>query len=694
MFAEDLDPFLMDESGEVRNRIKFVQNIIRPYVEYYTGSVIRMSMTAQAQSISALASDRREKAYNELMFADYFTRLIPSFASDYMRERLPLGETPEETSEIFHNLWKDQFEEDVNVIMDAIATKSEIEDKKVQLARNIALDGIGILFEDDKFGEQVWEVVDPQQFFFDVTAKRPDLRDAEFMGEWCVSSLADILEKYPELSPKTRTLLEEGSRHAVSYTAPHNIVGFQYGRTNGKIPRYRMYWRDIEEDEWGIVLDDNNTPCIKNLVQDDRYTERDLIPNNRLKDYVKDNTWIERVFKMKNKKIIPCDIVRYVDFIPQEFIANAKGDIVLGYGIRPYQTKYSYQYNYPDYPYKCYCWALVKGEILSPIDDLISPQRFLNRLISMAESQINNFRGSGVFYDKDMIDPEQGEEGVLRSMNLGKPIGVNANGQLNNSVIPYGNQLGTGTLELFNVAQTMKAMAESIIGGGESLMGQGGAYRASATVAQQNLTQGTTMQEPVFYAINKIILQAYESMANRGRRILCDSQSRLTVTIGEKGVKVINLSKEFDIEQFRVKIVRSANPEQEKQAANEMLMALLERQLISHEIFAEYYNKANLNSIGSAIRKHSQFLIESARIQTRAQQKQMAQEKEAAQAQMELNNLEQDKEDQFRTAELQAKMQGKQQAPQQVPAQNKQNQQVSYGEAKLLENLMSAQDKL
>ena len=33
MFYEDLDAFLMDESGESRNRIKFVQNIIRPFVE-------------------------------------------------------------------------------------------------------------------------------------------------------------------------------------------------------------------------------------------------------------------------------------------------------------------------------------------------------------------------------------------------------------------------------------------------------------------------------------------------------------------------------------------------------------------------------------------------------------------------------------------------------------------------------------
>ena len=33
IFKEDLEPFLMDESGDVRNRIKFVQNYIRPKVD-------------------------------------------------------------------------------------------------------------------------------------------------------------------------------------------------------------------------------------------------------------------------------------------------------------------------------------------------------------------------------------------------------------------------------------------------------------------------------------------------------------------------------------------------------------------------------------------------------------------------------------------------------------------------------------
>src|SRR3989304_7501703 len=42
IFEEDLEAFLKDESGDVRNRIRLVYNMIQPMVQQYIGNAIRM----------------------------------------------------------------------------------------------------------------------------------------------------------------------------------------------------------------------------------------------------------------------------------------------------------------------------------------------------------------------------------------------------------------------------------------------------------------------------------------------------------------------------------------------------------------------------------------------------------------------------------------------------------------------------
>jgi len=81
IFDEDLDAFLMDESGEVRNRIKFVQNIVKPYVEYYRGSAIRMDISATAMS----SSHRRSQ---------YFNGDLPALKSSTVRQSQAVSSNP------------------------------------------------------------------------------------------------------------------------------------------------------------------------------------------------------------------------------------------------------------------------------------------------------------------------------------------------------------------------------------------------------------------------------------------------------------------------------------------------------------------------------------------------------------------------------------------------------------------------
>ena len=42
IFDEDLESFFMDETGNVRNRLKIAKNLIKPMVEQYVGNAVRL----------------------------------------------------------------------------------------------------------------------------------------------------------------------------------------------------------------------------------------------------------------------------------------------------------------------------------------------------------------------------------------------------------------------------------------------------------------------------------------------------------------------------------------------------------------------------------------------------------------------------------------------------------------------------
>ena len=129
-----------------------------------------------------------------------------------------------------------------------------------------------------------------------------------------------------------------------------------------------------------------------------------------------------------------------------------------------------------EFPYKAYTWAYDKGEILSPLDDAIQPQRFINRLLSVAESHINNSRGTGSVIAKDAVDPRDGEESIVRSINTSKPIFVDTTrtGSVQNSVGQYGSNLGQGTMALFNVIKEMQVAMQDVTGINEAMTGTQG----------------------------------------------------------------------------------------------------------------------------------------------------------------------------------------------------------------------------
>ena len=119
------------------------------------------------------------------------------------------------------------------------------------------------------------------------------------MGDWKLASLSDICEECPSISMIDIKRLEKASSINAMYTGLHNLASFEYNHSNGKIPVYCLEWRDIESDTFGAVINDNGVPELA-IINNDKisaYTNKDLIKVKDLKQYAKDNFWIDKVLK-------------------------------------------------------------------------------------------------------------------------------------------------------------------------------------------------------------------------------------------------------------------------------------------------------------------------------------------------------------------------------------------------------------
>lgn len=643
IFDEDLEAFLMDESGEVRNRIKWIQNIIKPFVEYYRGAAIRMDLNAEIISMSRESRNRREDAMDRLL---YWQRIMKAMqdarnpqAAQQIQQEIGLKDSEGATLESFNNLYVDNMILKMQNLLKYISsTRNDVANQKRRLSEDLALSGMCIMKETDFNGEQVWGRVAPERFIFDNTCEDDTFTDAEFMGEFRMASSSDIYEMYPTLSYSDKQLIETSMTTGSMGMGMHNLMSFYFNYAQ-KTPIYEMYWRDIESTRHAAFFDQYGYPVLEEVTEDRPLNE--AIPVEQLKLMTDGYDWIKQTLNKgsdkitQNSRVIETEQIRYCIFMPMEY-SNAGKDIVLEYGKRRYCQKNKLSYSKPDYPYKCASYSYILGEVMSPVDSLISPQRFLNRTLSVAESHINNSRGSGTVIDMDSVDMQGGEEEIQRNMNMSKPVYVRAQRQVNNVIGSYDATIKQGTLSLFDIANRMKGVANDVFGGGESMTGGGGAYRATGAVNQQNMAQGVIMQEPFFNAIEKVYMQMYNSMVNRGKRIYLSNQRELSFIVGDEGIITLKLSDDLLLEDFNAKVIRNADFYTERDAADQMLMIFRDKQMIDDKTFAALYHNSTMTDVAFGLRSFTGLKVEAQKAQATMNEKQQSIENEQTRAAGEL----------------------------------------------------------
>ncbi len=608
LLEEDLEAFFKDSTNQSRNRLKVVKNFIKPTILQYMGNAVIMDMTIRARSISPRAANRREDRLSELvLLTESANRSNPEY-KEFLRSKYPLGSTKEETEQLFEHLYKDDFVVGINYFMEYIAEENKLDSKKIVAAFDLTRSGLALLEYYVHNNEFKWRRLLPEQFFFDRTALEPDLSDAGYMGKYQEMLPSQIFERWNSLGDREKRAIEDEAKRTGNLTTRDQV-----GNVGGKIHTYTTYWKDFEDQEFGYVMDEFDYPYMARLNHTypnethPRFTDKDLIPKENLNDDQK------KILRGKNKAVVPMDIMRYVEFIPHEIVSvpyidslDGRSDIVLAHGIFPYQDTENEKVDSVMWPIKASTWIYHKGYIDTPVSSLVSPQRMINRYASVEEQQVSSSHGQTLFYDSSIVTGDDGEAEMLTNMYQGKPTGVDTKGQgLHNMMGEFGAVISKDVLIYENLQSLMKDSMDNIIGINNTMRGESQAANKLVGVTQLEIQRSSLIQEPFYDALVKLFLQVYQATANVGKRVYVANKRKLAIAIGDTYTTVLQLTNEYNAEDFRAFIAREPDKKLQQQAVNEILFMLKDKDLIDEIRLSELFNKGTFEEVGSAMKAYA-----------------------------------------------------------------------------------------
>lgn len=608
---EDVEAFLKDSSGQDRNRIQIIHNLIRPMVEQFRGNSIRLAINATCKSISPMAQTRRELALQAKLFESDIARALPALGKVLLDNDPTLDEDPEEVIDIFNNLYVDEYVNNINELMNYSESLNKFSKMKPRIAQNMALSGIGVVEGFNHGGHRRYQVIESEDFLFDRDAREYDLSDAAYMGKKVPMDPSTIFERYPEISDTDRRAIENQSSSDSSGQIMSDHFSGRRHSTN-RIPVYEMYWKDMESIDYGYVIDEHGYTCLEKInhvlvgEKEPKYTDKDLI------DYPRTRKNIKLFGKNKKRKLV-LDVLRYCAFIPAQYVANNQGsdsktsDIVLEFGMVDYQDTDYIDISNVKFPFKAHIWGYVDGEVFSPVDDAINPQRFINRIMSVFEAQVNNSGGTNVIIDEDALI-EDDADSTYTDIADGRPISVRTKGRgVPNAVGYYDATVKAGTLKMLDIIPALKGMVQDTTGVNEALKGESTGSDQLVGVTELLIQRGSLMQEPFYDGIASIFLEMYQDVISVGKRYYIDNERELAIATGDDGVEVLKLSEDFKAEDFRAFINRDNDESMLQSQANQMLSTFMEAQLIDQDIFVNLYGRSNPDQVMKKLRDDARF---------------------------------------------------------------------------------------
>jgi len=602
---------------------------------------MKMNLNFKAKAEGDRVINRREKELDRMrsgrILADHYPSLTPN-----IKKSLPIGKTMEETEDIFRNVWVDNYTKNVNNLCKAVAIKNKLDDvKRSMFAKDLAIAGLAVPFNESLGGEMVITYVRPEDFFFDTGAKNFDLTDAEFQGHTDYAMPTDLYEQF-DISEEDKHRIEKYTKDLPIQTTGLQPTPFVYSNLPGRVPIVYVEWKDCDKKKCGYVIDQFGYEYFTRVYPNDYkpknsdriYYEKDLITPKS----------IERREFMRGKlyKIIEQECLRFCRFTPSEVFmggnsANAKdkaGDIVYDYGVVPHQEIYILDPTTTEFSYRPICWDYQDGWISSPIDDIIDPQRLVNRYRAMAESKANKDT-SGIVIDLwSLMGTNTDEAELQRKVERGETITVNSKGMgVPNAMGEYGANLHAGAQAMTELANGQVGIAAQRLGI-ISVPGKESKKALMGAEADEQSLHGLYLSRMV-----QLFKQEYQCISNKGRRIYADSPRRLAIMVGDKGSEDIRITKDMLLEDFRIDIQRADDDKMSKQQATLALTQYLQMKLITEDDLADNAGRVTMDEIPEVLRNARVRIKTAQKAQQEAQQQQQQHDNMLAQANMERMEL-------------------------------------------------------
>lgn len=645
---EDIDAFLLDESKNVRNRTFFTFNLMKTQVEQFRGTMVQTKFNASVQPVTRRTHTRKMLALQKGM-------LMHSIAEEganmrrMVASRYPIGETAAETLAKVDASYHDRYLKAMNRLMERQREINNQDMFKADDALRFAMSGL-LVSHFKTEGSFVREGrVHPRNFFWDTSWENVDFSDCDYMGVFPLRGLTEIAEIY---NPDEYTLrhLDEMSRLYMGG------AWFERGLSNTTHQRYRVhssYWRDLAYGEFGYVNGPGEVPLLVKLDDEDgqkpKYTYNDLIdpPENEENEKLfGDNKFCKRHY----------EVTRYVDMIPWEYViagseAQINGerpddlpDIVLDHGLYPLQEYNPFDPKRSVLPVKAQAFALADGEIITPVQASIDPNRFIMRLLSGIENQVNISGGKGGTIDADLLDPSEDPAKVTQKRKNGETIILRTNGRgVQNALGQYDDTPGQGTYAMTQLIGAVEGIIRTVSGAHAPLTGERPEKGQAVGTTEILVQRGALMQEPFYDAYYSWELQKARFYATAGKEYYLEHKDVLYDLVGDDDVVALLLSDDVEPERYNATIRRDNPGDMKRDQANQWMDTLFQMGVMPPKMYFELRGNAYLEDVSAAMRQYAQQLEQAQAEKERAEAKERIQAGLMAQAQQ----LEEEKRDVF-----------------------------------------------
>lgn len=633
---EDIDTFLLDDTKDTRNRVPFNFNMVRPLVEQYRGSMVQSNYNVSVEPVSQQMRTRRQVALAQRQILHSLAEMSPEMRT-IIGKHVSLGQDMAETTSIFLNQYQDEYIKAMNHLREKISAVTDRYRFVSHDAFLFACWGLLVEYARPSGSHYQWERVHPMDFVCDTSANMPDLSDSMFKGIRSMRTIGSLAEQYNVDMGQLHAIEEVVRRYGSAMSPGWNI-------SNGtKVPVFTMVWEDLMHTEFGYVNGPWGMPTLVRVGQDEMsnglvVTLNDLIepPATELND---------ELFGGKKTRKAAVQCTRFVDFCPWEYIGGMSStgnkdvkkafddgrlaDLVLDYGVYKLQEYNPFDTAFSRSPIKVTTFAKANGMFVTPVQAVLDPNRFANRILSSVEGQVNMAGTKYAVYDADMlaIDPEE----VDSYRRRGKAIPLHAKGSgVNNVFGMVDDSPGPAAYNFMQLLGSIQDMVRTVTGVHAPLTGEQTKDQLVG-VTQILVQRGALMQEPFYAAHNDLQLQKARFDVTAGKEWYLQRPDVLADMVGEDDVLALVLSRGFEMERFNAHIVRD-NPERtQRQMANNWLDTLIQLGLIDRVRYGQLYNNSTTADISKAIQ---QYAMELQQAEKEAERRQVAETMQAGLAAM------------------------------------------------------------